>query len=158
MRDLDFADWYRQERPKVLAALSVLSGERDVAADATDEAFARAYARWPRVRRMASPGGWTYRVALNALRTTLRRRARSSVVGPLTAGVVPDADVELWELVRALPDRQRQAVVLRYVADLPEAEIATAMGVRRGTVSSTLAAARARLLEALREEERSDHG
>jgi DNA-directed RNA polymerase specialized sigma24 family protein len=52
---------------------------------------------------------------------------------------------EVWDLVRALPERQRIAVVLRYVADLTEPDIAIAMGIARGTVASTLAAARARL-------------
>jgi DNA-directed RNA polymerase specialized sigma24 family protein len=50
-----------------------------------------------------------------------------------------------------LPDRQRKAIVLRFVADLAEADIAVAMGATRGTVASTLAAARRRLAELLRE-------
>ncbi len=163
MGEADFPDWYRGERPRVLAALSMLSGDRDAAAEATDEAFARAFAHWGRVERMDSPGGWTYRVALNALRTTLRKRGRTARAhasgGPRYA---PEVDLDLWEVVRALPDRQRLAVVLRYVADLPEAEIARAMGVRRGTVSSTLAAAKARLAAQLREDvsaetQRTDH-
>jgi RNA polymerase sigma-70 factor (ECF subfamily) len=65
--------------------------------------------------------------------------------------VLPAPAGEAWELVRALPRRQRTAIVLRYAADLPEADIAIAMGVTRGTVSSTLADARralARMLDA----------
>ncbi|MDP9334495.1 MAG: sigma-70 region 4 domain-containing protein, partial [Actinomycetota bacterium] len=56
---------------------------------------------------------------------------------------------EVWELVRELPPRQRTAVVLRYVADLDERHIAEVMGVTRGTVASTLAAARRALGVAL---------
>jgi RNA polymerase sigma factor (sigma-70 family) len=56
---------------------------------------------------------------------------------------------EVWELVRELAPRQRIAVVLRYVADLSESEIGEAMGVTRGTVSSTLFAARQALGAAL---------
>jgi len=48
-----------------------------------------------------------------------------------------------------LPERQRLAVVPRYVSDLTEHQIAEVMGVRRGIVASTLAVARARLAEAL---------
>jgi DNA-directed RNA polymerase specialized sigma24 family protein len=73
---------------------------------------------------------------------------------------VPEIDIELWEVVRALPDRQRTAIVLRYVADLSEADIAIAMKVRRGTVASTLTQARARLaveLRAAAPEPRSHH-
>ena len=52
---------------------------------------------------------------------------------------------DVWTAVKRLPDRQRLAVVLRYVADLPEADVAMVMGVARGTVSAALVAARARL-------------
>ena len=49
--------------------------------------------------------------------------------------------------MRSLPDRQRMAVVLRYLADLTEPDIATIMGVSRGTVASTLADARRSLAD-----------
>jgi RNA polymerase sigma factor (sigma-70 family) len=64
---------------------------------------------------------------------------------------------ELWAAVRALPDRQRTAIVLRYLGDLPEADIAAAMGIARGTVSSTLADARRNLEVALAEPAADDH-
>jgi predicted RNA polymerase sigma factor len=72
---IEFEAWYRREHPRLIGSLAALSGREDVAADAADEAFARALARWPRVSKMASPGGWTYRVALNELRRRLRRGA-----------------------------------------------------------------------------------
>ena len=154
----DFAAWYRAEHPKVLGSLTVLCGDREVASEVADEAFARALAHWRRVSAMASPGGWTYRVALNQLRRRHRRRTAEQVAltrsGPETATVehsLPDA--ELWVAVRALPERQRQAVVLRYVADLPEIEIAEALSVSRGAVASNLSAARRRLAEQLRRPE-----
>jgi RNA polymerase sigma-70 factor (ECF subfamily) len=96
---------------------------------------------------MASPGGWTYRVAVNVVRRRGRRRAlearvlRRSTV-PLD---VPPPAGEAWALVAELPLRQRTAVVLRYAADLSEAEIARIMGVRRGTVAATLTQARRQL-------------
>ena len=52
---------------------------------------------------------------------------------------------DLWDAVRALPVRQRTAVALRYVCDLPQDEIASIMHVAVGTVSATLTAARRRL-------------
>ena len=48
---------------------------------------------------------------------------------------MPNEDAQLWALVRALPTRQRTAIVLRYVADQSEAAIAVAMGIRRSTVA-----------------------
>ncbi len=166
MTEADFADWYAAERPRVLAALTALSGRSDAAAEATDEAFARAYARWDRVARMDAPGGWTYRVALNVLRKTMRRSARggelhaAAVGGNGVVASAEPADDELWLLVRALPPRQRTAIVLRYVADQSEVAIAAAMGVRRSTVASTLTQARARLAEQLHDrvtQEATDH-
>ena len=51
--------------------------------------------------------------------------------------------------MRALPDRQREAIALRYLLDLEQHEVAEAMGVRPGTVASTLHAARAQLASRL---------
>lgn len=152
-----FEEWYRSEHPRVLGALFVLSGEPDVARDATDEAFARALAAWERVGEMDSPGAWVHRVALNVLRRTMRRRALEQRLlhrqySPSPAAVpLP----EIWQAVAKLPERQRVAIVLRFVADLPEADIALTMGTQRGTVSSTLAIARRRLGELLQDD--ADH-
>ena len=54
--------------------------------------------------------------------------------------------------VSRLPPRQREAIVLRYYAGLPEQEVAAAMGVSRGTVKSTTARGLAALGRILREE------
>jgi RNA polymerase sigma-70 factor (ECF subfamily) len=141
----EFEAWYQREHPRVLGALTVVTGSPDVAADATADAFVRAYERWERVRLMRSPGGWLYTVALNAARRRTRRQALEAEVlrrGRSRAAAPVAIDPDLWEAVRALPPRQRTAVALRYVVDLPEAEIAAAMGVTRGAVSATLTAAR----------------
>lgn len=55
--------------------------------------------------------------------------------------------------LRRLPPRQREALVLRYFADLPEHEIALAMGISRGTVKSTAARALAALGRMLKEDQ-----
>src|SRR3546814_6353865 len=89
---------------------------------------------------MASPGGWTYRVALNCLRRRTRRAAMERRLlrrGVRERSLAPPAG-EAWEVVRSLPPRQRAVVVLRYVADLSQSEIAEVLGVTRSTVSSTL--------------------
>jgi len=146
-----FDDWYRAERPRLLASMVLISGSVDEAREATDEALARAYERWPRICVMASPGGWTYRVAVNVLHRRGRRLALESRLlrrNP-PAPDVPAPAGEAWSLVADLPVRQRTAVVLRYAADLPEAEIARIMGIRRGTVGAMLTQARARLGAAL---------
>ena len=149
---IGFDEWYRREHGRLAASLVVVSGDVDAATDAVDEAFARALDRWDAVSRMASPVGWTYRVALNVLRRRMRRaRLELRVVRDISAAPALDLpDLELWQAVGRLPRRQRTAIVLRYVADLPEADIAAAMGIARGTVAATLAAARRRLEADLR--------
>jgi RNA polymerase sigma factor (sigma-70 family) len=153
-----FEAWYRTVHARVEASVRLATGDRDLAADAADEALVRAYERWDRVSVMGSPEGWTVRVALNVARRRLRRRAVERRLlmrrGP---GVHVDPEVSdehLWAAVRALPSRQRTAVVLRYVMDLKEADIASVMKVTRSTVSTTLRDARASLQAALGMEER----
>lgn len=133
----------------MLAAVAVAAGDIDLAEEATAEAFARALERWDRVSQMDAPGGWVFTVARNRLRRRWRRRrtearlvdgqssVRATEMGPFQAHV--------WEAVSQLPRRQREAVALRYIADLTEAQVAEAMGVAPGTVASTLHDARARL-------------
>ncbi|MDQ1462530.1 MAG: polymerase sigma-70 factor, subfamily [Actinomycetota bacterium] len=148
-----FEQWYAGEHPRLFASLVVLTGDREVAAEATDEALSRALQHWERVAEMDSPEGWTYRVAVNIVRRGARRRAlERRLLGRLVSrGATPAPAGEVWDLVRSLTARQQQAVVLRYVADLAEADIARVMGVTRGTVASTLAHARRALGGALRE-------
>lgn len=157
-----FAEWYAAEAPRLLLTLRAAVGDDGLAEEATAEAFARAYARWPAVSKMASPGGWVYTVALNQVRSWMRRRrlerrhaerigrADRAEQDPVTGPV--EVDDALWDAVRALSPRARMAVALRYLADLPEDEVARLMGVTRGTVAATLYRARASLAVALRDD------
>jgi RNA polymerase sigma-70 factor (ECF subfamily) len=146
-----FDGWYRSEHPRVLALLTVAAGDPDIGSEITSEAFVRALERWDRVGEMDSPAAWTYRVGMNLLRRRLRRAAFERRLQPdRPAPAAPAAvESELWDAVRALPVRQRTAVALRYVCDLPQDEIASVMHVAAGTVSATLTAARRRLAAAL---------
>lgn len=149
-----FEDWYEAVHPKVIGVVYVACGDADVAADAADEAFTRALGRWTRVAEMASPEAWVCQVAVNVMRRRLRRSSLESRLlsrrrGEPTTLTEPVAYPEVWQAVRQLPERRRLAVLLRYVADLTEAEIARAMGVTRGTVSTSLIAARNDLASAL---------
>jgi len=156
--DLDFETWYLDQHPRLIASLLLVTGDVDLAREAVDEACVRALARWPRVARMASPGGYVYRIALHE---AWRRQRRARLEQHLLARHRPEAAVpapagEAWELVRALPPRQRAAVVLRYIADLTEADVARAMGVSRSTVSSTLADAHRALAQRLEDYEHTE--
>jgi DNA-directed RNA polymerase specialized sigma24 family protein len=142
-----FDDWYRENRPRVLATVALRCGSVDVAADATDEAFLQAFARWNRIADMQSPTGWVVTVALNVSRRRLRRRSFEHALLRRTRVVdeLPGPAGELFEVVHNLPEPQRTIVLLRYVADLPQADIAVAMKVSRSTVSTALTAAHRQL-------------
>lgn len=152
-----FETWYRAEHRRVLRVVSAFVDDGAAAQDVTAEAFARALARWDRVGAMASPTGWVCQVAVNLARRRARRMAlERKLLG--RKGVAAGAErldrfdrdhqaAETWDAVRALPPRQRLAIVLRYLDDLPESEIAVLMGVAPGTVAATLHAARRRLAE-----------
>lgn len=139
--------WYRGFYATLLGTLTVVAADSDLAADATHEVFLRALERWDRVSVMASPEGWAYRVGVNVLRRRARRRAveRRLVGRRVEPGMPGELRVEVWEAVRALPPRQRQAIALRYLLGFSESEVAETMGVATGTASATLSAARSRL-------------
>lgn len=122
----DFDDWYQEVRPSMAAALAAWCGDASLAADALDEAFVRAVERWDRVRATPSPAGWVWRTATNVVRRR-RRRARIEqrllqrhAAGQIEAASGPDGvDVDLHRALALLTDRQRTAVVLHHVADMP---------------------------------------
>jgi len=139
---LGFESWYRTARPKVATSLALAIGDRDLASDATDEAFVRVLQRWKRVSEFEHLTAYVYRVAFNLARRRLRRRAVAARLLPLVARAERDQPSdELWMLVSGLSERRRTAVVLRHVGRLSEPEIAEVMGVTRGTVSRSLRAA-----------------
>lgn len=150
----DFEGWYCREHPRLITLLAAATGDVGLAHEAADEALARAFERWSSVGQMASPTGWTYRVALNVVKRRARRQElERRLLGRVVRDDVPGPTGELFLLVSSLPPRQRRAVLLRHVGQLTEHEIAQVMGVARGTVSSTLRAAYQRLGAAIADDE-----
>lgn len=157
-----FSEWYRSEYSSAVTTVRLALGDDRLAEEAVSEAFARALASWPSVMEMASPNGWLYRVALNQARSWLRRRSRerrhfdNAQVADHTPAPA-DPDDRLWLAVSRLSTRARTAIALRYIADLPEKEVAAAMGVTRGAVATTLHRARTQLAKELSAELEEDH-
>lgn len=112
---------------------------RAEAEEVVQDAFLRVHERWD---QLDEPGGYLRTCVVNGTRDVLRRRAvRERLAG--RAAPVDGASSELGadhvlDAVDRLPAKRRLAVILRYYADLPEAEIAAALGVRPGTVKSLL--------------------
>jgi RNA polymerase sigma-70 factor (ECF subfamily) len=151
-----FQALYEREFALVFRAVQLLSGDPVLAEDATQEAFARALARWRRLRSHPAPGGWIATTALNVARRQLRRRDPPAIEGerPLQTDLVQQILVR--EAIRSLPPRQLEAVALHYLMDLPVRETADAMGVDVGTVKTHLHRARATLSRTLGEPNASD--
>jgi DNA-directed RNA polymerase specialized sigma24 family protein len=149
----DFEVFYEQHRDRLVLTLSGLidADESGLAADAVDEAMARAYARWRRLQKHPEPAGWVFVTARNICRRRLRRR-RHRITVIADEPVIPPAG-EIWQVVAGLPVRQREAIVLRHIAGLTERGVGEAMGITRGTVSRTLRDAYQALRLALGEEE-----
>jgi len=132
-------------------ALATVTGSRESARDAVQEAFARALAAPPRRRAEASLAAWVWRTAFRvALEQRQRPRDLDRDAEPQL--LEPERDPELAAALRCLPPRRRLIVFLRYFGDFSYAEIAEACEVSEGTVAATLAQARAELRAALEPE------
>ncbi|HEX4490957.1 MAG TPA: sigma-70 family RNA polymerase sigma factor [Acidimicrobiia bacterium] len=160
--DRGFDEWYRAHYRRVFASLYLVCGDRDACAEAVDEAFARAYERWTRVRRMASPEGWTWVVARNRVRAERRAtRRRTAVASRLVADTETrpvELSVVVWDAVNRLPPREREVIALRYLAGLRERDIAAALRIAPGTVARALHDARGHLALSLGETDVEEHG
>jgi RNA polymerase sigma-70 factor (sigma-E family) len=155
---LMFAAHYRS-----LVRLAVLLMHDAAAAeDVTQDAYVALHSHWRRLRDADKALAYLRATVLNRARSALRRR--SVVTRYLAAapppGTVPSAEAgaldlvehqEVLAVIRQLPVRQREAIVLRYYADLSEAQIADAMGVSRGAVKSHVSRGMATLRQRLRE-------
>ncbi|MEL7543895.1 MAG: RNA polymerase sigma factor [Pseudomonadota bacterium] len=103
-------------------------------------------------RREAAFMSWLYRITLNAVRDRQRKQKRTAAhldgVALLAEAVTPATQErasevhDLWQAVRQLPERQRDAVLLVYAEELSHAEAAAALGCAEKTVSWQLHAAR----------------
>jgi RNA polymerase sigma-70 factor (ECF subfamily) len=133
----------------MVRSLSVACGDREAAADAVQDAFTRAYARWRRISRYEHPSGWIRHVALNRLRDQFRHEARGVRVrdrlashATMTVDAPELPDDALMRAVRSLPQQQQIAVSLFYVEQLSVREIAASMKLSEGAVKYHLHAGR----------------
>jgi RNA polymerase sigma-70 factor (sigma-E family) len=150
MPDNEFADFYAGSYHRLLGQLFAVTGDLAEAENLLQEAYARAFVRWSRVRGYDRPEAWVRRVALNLAAMadrSLRRRARALLrLGP--PPVVPEFSPELLDLrdaLAALPLGQRQVIVLHHLVGLPVEEVARELRLATGTVKSRLARGRAAL-------------
>jgi RNA polymerase sigma-70 factor (sigma-E family) len=137
---------YQSQRLAMVRLAAFLVDDVHLAEDIVQDAFVGMHAHWRRLRDESSAEGYLRRAVVNRSRSQLRRRRTARRYQWPAAAEEPGADADvlaadehdrLRHAVRQLPRRQREVLVLRYWADLSEAEIADAMGVSPGTVKST---------------------
>jgi RNA polymerase sigma-70 factor (sigma-E family) len=139
----------------------VMLGDRQAAEDVVQDAFCSLYRKWSQLREQDKALSYVRSAVLNGCRTQLRSRIRAQRRDH-RAGIDHTASAEdgvllaeehqqVLAALRALPNRQREALVLRFYLGLAEPDIAVAMGISPGTVKSTTSRALAALARQLRE-------
>lgn len=152
--DDSFESFFRRTYVRLAQGALLLTGSREEAEEVAQEALARVWARWDRIRRMDSPEGYVYRTALNIVRKRAGRASRrpdspggdSSVADPSIA--VAERD-RIMRALEELPSRQREALVLVEWLDLESAHVARLLKVTPGSVRVLLHRARALMRQAL---------
>ena len=142
----DLESVYREHGDRLWWAVLAFSGDRDVASDATSEAFAQALRRG---EALHDPLAWIWRVAFRVAAGELKRRG--TVAAPLSEPFyeLPEPAAHVTEALKQLPAQQRAAVVLHYYADRPIREIAEVLGTSTSTVAVHLHRGRNRLRDLL---------
>jgi RNA polymerase sigma-70 factor (sigma-E family) len=154
---VSFEEFVQQCSPRLFRTALLLTGQdRSAAEDLVQLAFERAYRHWSRVCRGGEPERYVRRILVNASNDRWRHAARrperplrpgdTGLVEADQADAVAQRDF-LMRALAALPPRQRSVLVLRYFNDLPDAEIADALGCSVGTVKSQVSRGLARLRE-----------
>jgi RNA polymerase sigma-70 factor (sigma-E family) len=145
----DQVTWlYRTHGMDLLRIAAVMLGSRIAAEDVVQDAFCGLYRKWNRLADASKALPYVRSAVMNRCRSELRRRARLerradrnhrqlSADSPEQAAILGEEHRDVIAALNRLPDRQREALILRYFMDLPEPEIAVAMGISQGTVKST---------------------
>jgi RNA polymerase sigma-70 factor (ECF subfamily) len=146
----------------------VITGDAAEAEDATQTAFVKAYFALDRFRRGAPFRPWLLQIVTNESRNRRTAASRHPTIAlddigddtaadrdpsPEAAALATDDREHLIDALNSLREEDRTIVVYRYLLELTEAEMATALGIRRGTVKSRLSRAMGRLREQMRNAE-----
>jgi len=140
-----FEALFAEQHERLYRAVYLIVGNRHEAEELTQDAFLKVLERWERID---NPEGYLYRCALNATSSRFRRLAYAAK-RTLTPGAQEDpfeaADLrdEMVRALRALPERQRAALVLLDLLDYRSEDAATLLGITPATVRSLASHGRA---------------
>lgn len=150
----DFDGFYAAHFRDTVAMAYTLTADVGEAQDIAQEAFCRAWRRWSHVGGYENPVAWVRHVAVNLARSRWRRmKTATARLAHLHTGDVPELNpdhVAVVAALRKLPARQREALVLHHIMDLPVNEVAEHFRVPVGTVKSWLHRGRAAIADDLR--------
>jgi RNA polymerase sigma-70 factor (sigma-E family) len=150
---------YQTHHAALVRAAALLVGDVATAEDVVQDSFIAMHRAWWRLRDTSRALPYLRRAVINRSRSVLRHRVVADHHPPRAVPELPSAEDSALAVVRrssvlaalsALPARQREVVVLRYYADLSEAQIAAAMGISTGAVKSHIARAKDSLRAVLR--------
>jgi RNA polymerase sigma-70 factor (sigma-E family) len=153
---------YRTHGMDLVRIAAVMLGSRAAAEDAVHDAFCGLFRNWDRLADRHNALPYVRSAVMNVCRSELRRRARLErradrhhrpldAESPEHAAILGEEHRDVVAALQRLPDRQREALILRYFLDLDEPSIATAMGISQGTVKSTTSRALAALARQLKD-------
>lgn len=161
LAEQDFEEFYRAAAPRVVHLVYATTGDMTIAQDSTQEAFARAWQRWPQVSTYDEPLAWVRTVARRVAISAWRRKGAQDRAyvrhGAPATSEGPGVDrVAVLRALQTLSDPIRESVALYYIADRSIEQIAQETGAAVGTVKSHLHRGRRQLAEALEIKE-NDH-
>jgi RNA polymerase sigma-70 factor (sigma-E family) len=150
---------FREEYRRLVGLARLLVDDPGQAEEVVQDAFVSLHRNWDRLRQPAAAPAWLRTAVVNGSRGRLRRKATarkhlravepSLAGGPDESAVLADEHRAVARALRALPDRQRACVALRYYDDLSEAEVAEVLGISIGSVKTHVHRSMAALAKAL---------
>jgi RNA polymerase sigma-70 factor (sigma-E family) len=151
---------YQSHALALVRLAAIMLGDRGAAEDVVQEAFLGLYRHWGGLSDTSNALAYVRSSVLNGCRTALRRRSRHdgavlaepALESAEASALVGEEHREVLAAIRRLPDRQREALVLRVYLDMAEDEIAQTMRISRGTVRSATSRAIAALGRMIKED------
>ena len=163
--DERFAAYVHERGGHHLRAAVLLTGDWHAAEDLVQASLVKLYRAWPRLRLDGDPDAYLRRIMVNTRRSWWRARwRRETPSDELPETVIADFGdgqalaAQVRQALQALPRQQRAVLVLRYFADLPEAEVAHLLGCSLGTVKKHTHRGVQALRENLGEDRHERHG
>lgn len=157
--DEEFSEYAAARWPSLVRSATLLGCQEAEAEDVAQTTLVRCYLAWGRVRRTRDRDAYVYRVLVNVVKKSHRRRwwgEQPTAAIPDRSADAPDLElgIDLRRVLAGMSADHRAVLVLRFAADLSERQVAEVLGIPPGTVKSRVSRALASIDPAgLREEE-----